>query len=191
MAKKATEILWLASAREQLGLDTDPPDTSQDRNIEQAINAAIAKIQRATGLPLLDVDEEHWVVPVSNDQPLLMPVRHVKTPVRHIKYWTPTQARREDPDGSVSTDQVGRVSEVLRVPQWCTEIWPPAAGWPDRLVEMPFLVGVTRSYTLQETDQDVVTLAILLMREYYEQPDREEFGPAVTQSLEALLQTNG
>ena len=95
---------------------------------------AVAVIEEETGLPVLDRTEKAYCVPQAGDA-LFLGLSFVQSVT--VRLWTPAGSLSEDPDG---TTQTGRQS-LERDASW---VFPPAAGWPDRLEKSAFEVTARR-----------------------------------------------
>ena len=190
MVAKATDILPVASAREQLDLDED--DESMDTEIETAIKGAVTQAAQYTGIPLIDAKHTRDVVVMGDELPIqLMRLRDVSE-VNEIKYWVPGQQAREVPNGNIDVATLGRMDEKLLAHGWVTEIWPPEGGWPNRLHELPDLrVTYTRSYAIGDSESSIVNAIILTTRHLFEQPEMEDLPMAAATLLDPYVRFNG
>ena len=176
MATDAVEILPLAQAKVQLYIEPDRTDL--DGRVTSAIKAAVAHVQNASGLPLLDVTEPYDVAPSGKTRPVLIPAQHI-VDVTELKFWQPAQKLREEPMGTVDVTSLGRrfgdSSPLLRG----TWLWPPEDGWPSRLAGSCLRVTVLRRFEIPKHEEDIRHDIIVWMRHYYEQPEKIESDFAV------------
>lgn len=178
MAENATDILSVADARLQFRA---PDNAEENAIIEQNIKSAVDHVQERTGIPLLNVTEAKEVFPTNIESAIILPGRFVAE-VTEIKYWQTTQKLREAPAGSVTVSDLGR---LVIDKQWAI-LYPPAAGWPERLPASPLLAEYVRKY---DSDSDgfenVKTAVILVAREYYE--GRREIANPINLAVNRLI----
>ena len=168
MATEVTDILTLADARIQLGVDDGIPDV--DTRVIRALTSAVGYIEKETGVPLIEKPETFVVSIRGNDLPAILPRKYIKS-VDEVRYWQSGQEMREEPSGTVEIADLGRMEEITY--RDYTLVWPPAGGWPMRLYGSEFRFGVTMEYELNRTKDEHLRQAVILMtRVFYDAPDR-------------------
>lgn len=181
MATEATDILSLADAKLQLRADDGIADV--DNLVTQAVKSAVGYIEKETGLPLIERQDVYEAPMRGKSLAVIVRARHI-TAVTEVKYWQTSQEAREEPTGDVPVANLGRRKED-RIKGW-TLIWPPADGWPDMLGCSLIRFTVTRSYELNESKDEHLRQAIILMtRNFYDQPERFESDFAVNNLIRA------
>lgn len=173
MAETALEVLSLADARAQL--DILESETEQDSLIESAIISAVNYVMEMTGIPLIEKTLTWLTCPKDNQEPIILPYRDVKS-IEHIKYWQPGQYKGEAPAGEIADLQsLGERREVQDVDEvgWVTQVWPSADGWPsERLSDLNgFRVEFKIGWEIPEQGHDIRHAIILIMRQFFEQPE--------------------
>ena len=178
MAENATDILSVADARLQFRA---PDNAEENAIIEQNIKSAVDYVQERTGIPLINVTEAKEVFPHEDTGTLLLEGRFIKE-VTEIKYWEPTQELRENPSGTVTLTDLGR----LNIDSWCADQYPPAAGWPERMAWSPLRVEFTQEFTHESRGyENIKTAVILVAREYYE--GRREIANPINLAVNRLI----
>ena len=189
MAANPTDILSVADAREQLRVGADA-----DSLIATAIEQAVYYVATLTGLPLLDVQEDVYArIPVTEKSAAFLPVLDVMA-VRTFQYWQNSQHLRESPNGSFDlSDDTAENYAVLRLDDPgldYTPLWRSNADWPSFLPLSKVKVGVTRGIDLAGVHRPIKQAVILMMRQFFESPERFESSFAVNALLEPLKRRN-
>ena len=121
MADSATDILSVEDAKMQVRADGDEPEINAI--IERAIKGAVGYVERYTRIPLIDRERIFTLNTCGTDEPLVIPVRDVKEVVS-ARYWEAAQKIRENPSGTITVANLGRLDERLVD----THLYPPAEG---------------------------------------------------------------
>ena len=164
MAVTAIEVLSLEDAKVQLSVE--PSRTDLDGRIGSCIKAAVAMVQRQTGVPLVDYNKVVLLNPLKMG-PVLIPYRHVRSIVT-VAYWTPSQTIGADPTGAMDVGTLGRLTEGAA----STLLYPPVVGWPDRLQGTPLQITAKLGMTIDERSEDLKFEVIIRMRHFFENPDQ-------------------
>lgn len=182
MAAAATDILSLDDAKLQLRIDGD----DHDALVTTAIGAAVSYVAKRTRLPLIDHSRTAWFseAPAKPETRMVIDDPYL-TEITSWTYLTTTQDAHGDRDGTIDVSTLGRI-ETDHLGR--TIINPPTDGWPemDTSWERDVLVQkivYTRGYTPADHEDLIKQAVILVMRDFYEQPDRE----TMNQSAEAVL----
>lgn len=181
MATQAIEILSVDAAKMHIEADDGIPNV--DAKVTQAIKSAVAHMEKETGYPLIEREEEFDVYPRGKSLPAVLPCRFVINVVA-VEYWQQSQQLRDEPSGTIPVDDLGRRKENPY--RGDTLVWQPEDGWPDRLYSSPIRFRVTRSYELtRPKDEHLRQAIILLTRHFYDQPERFESDFAVNSLVNA------
>ncbi len=181
MATEAIEIITLDVGKLELQADDGIVDV--DRRITRAIKAAVGYVEKETGLPLIEAQDTYEVSVRANEIPAILPRLHIKS-IDEVLYWEKEQELREEPQGNIAVESLGRI-KADPYKDW-TLVWPPADGWPIRLYGSEFRFTVTRSYELDSSkDEHLLQALILMMRNFYDQPERFESDFAVNNLIRA------
>lgn len=181
MAAAATDILSLADAKLQLRIDGDDHDSL----VTTAIGAAVSHVSAVTRLPLVDHSKTIYrAPPASSDAVMTIEDAYLKT-ITEWTYITPDQNMQADRAGTITIADLGRIETDMH---GYTHIQPPVAGWPDmsnRYGVRPTTQKIvyTRGYTPAAHEDRIKQAVILVMRDFYEQPDRDY----TNKSTEAVL----
>ena len=166
MPSVATDILSVEAAKLSLRID----GSDADADLEASIAAAVAWCETYASKPLLDrTVTTHVRRPIPASEPLCLPSIYVKS-ITRIEYWTPAQALREGPAGTVmvgpsdppeaTDDPIGRREVVNR---YFTAVYPPAAGWPEVLTDSRLRVVWVEGFDGDPAGIDGIRKAVTLM----------------------------
>ena len=166
MAASVTDIISLDEMKTELRLPTDIDD--HDGMITSQMNAAASFLSRYISVPLIDVTETVHGTPQKSDKPIPIRARALKE-VSEIRYWSENGSLRTAPDETVDTNDLGRIDS--KDEPW-NLVYPPAAGWPDRLDGSVFELDVVRGIDFDPTDhpetQALKQALVLLVRQLYD-----------------------
>lgn len=167
MANSATDIISLADAKDQLRIDGD----DQDELVLAAIDGAVSWVSSYLRMPLVDRTQTFDLPEslVTGDRPATVKSPFVRS-VSSIAYWLPTQELREDAGGSVDAATLGRI-EPNRSIFYRSDIYPPAAGWPDMLRGSKVIITATVGRDIADHETGITHAVILAIRQHYEQPE--------------------
>ncbi len=180
MAANATDILSVANGKIQLKVDDDT-DAEITALVTQAIESAVAHVADKTGFHLLRHDATFEARPSSLEDSGLIPLPTLDiAAVSGIAFYQAGDAVTADPTGAVQPLPARWITRK----GW-TLISAPAGGWPRNELDpkLPWIVTVSRDYSLTQRDQDIMQAIVLMARQFYEQPEVFESNFAVNSLL--------
>ena len=170
MAAAGTDIVSLNEIKTELRLggDTDGSRaayTERDDLLTAQIDAAVSFVSKSISSPLVDVTETLHIPPQQGVLALWFPARHVKSLGDPIRYWSPSGALRDEPDGTIAVSDLGRRFQRT---EHMYEIWPPADGWPETLGNSLLQIQLKRGLDLDDTTQALKQAVILCVRQLFD-----------------------
>ena len=130
MVTKAVEVVSVADIKAELRI-TDY--NGHDSLLSNQIAAAVSFVSRSTTRTILEETRKVQCLLPLTLTPIRLRLFDIIS-VEAFKYWSADGALRDDTDGTLEVDDLGRrgyLDPTAPVPRY--EIWPPADGWPEAL----------------------------------------------------------
>ena len=157
-----TQLISLDEARYELdipalGGEHIRDDQDSERFIGSLMGQAMARVEQRMGPVLERTSVMDAAGAWGADYPLelYLPAFLALTAVR---YWSPGRAARLAADQTIARSELGRLESK---PPW-VDVWPPAAGWPDREPETPFRVEYKEGLDDADPRKDNIVEALVL-----------------------------
>ena len=164
MPNTAEEILSLAEAKRHLRIDDD----SQDGNslVSSCVENAVSDVMRRTGLPLIDrIIRLDLFRPYNSMDAIFVGVMPGELrSIQSILYWTADSDLRDDPGGSITISDLGRMDLKFAA------VWPPVDGWPVVLKNSTLQVNLTIGFDIGPTEKSILQGIILTTKTILRKP---------------------
>ena len=185
MAESATDILSIEDAKTQLRIGGD----SVDALVMAAVTNAVAYVSNRTGIPLVDRDDTVYCpLPASKQSCITIPRVDCKQ-IRHLHYYEPDQDLNAEPNASLQGwDPTGANYTTFHFGEpglITTPLYRTGQDWPDFRTGSRIQIVVRRGFTLGADDEGLKAAVILMMRHFYEAPERFESDFAVNALLDS------
>ena len=141
MATTALEVVPLLAMRRELRIEgeTNPDD---DARLIGQIGAGVSDVSLDASAPLVEQQETIAAAAPYRDRPVAFTATVVRA-VRQVRYWPPGAALCDEPDGTMADPVLGRLWSDWPASRR-NRLYPPAAGWPARLVGSRLWLDITR-----------------------------------------------